>query len=122
MVRLGNYVMIGPRVGIVGADHATDIPGTPMVFAGRPEPKETLIGDDVWIGFGSIIMAGVRIGNGAIIGAGTVVTRDVGDYEVHVGVPNRRVGDRFEGEVRAEHEAMLHQPPTQGRYCQPKMV
>jgi len=121
-VTLGRYVLFGPRVGIVGADHVTDRPDTPMIFAGRPELLRTAIGDDVWIGFGATIMAGVRIGNGAIVGAGSVVTQDVPDYEIHVGIPNRCVAVRFEGEDRQRHMEMLAAPATQGQYCPPKMV
>ncbi len=93
-----------------------------MIFAGRPELLRTAIGDDVWIGFGATIMAGVRIGNGAIVGAGSVVTQDVPDYEIHVGIPNRCVAVRFEGEDRQRHMEMLAAPATEGRYCPPKMV
>jgi len=121
-VTLGRYVLIGPRVGIVGADHVTDRPDTPMIFAGRPELLRTTIGDDVWIGFGATIMAGVRIGNGAIVAAGSVVTQDVPDYEIHVGIPNRCVAIRFEGEDRQRHMEMLAAPTAEGRYCPPKMV
>jgi acetyltransferase-like isoleucine patch superfamily enzyme len=121
-VTLGRYVLLGPRVGIVGADHITDRPDTPMIFAGRPELLRTAIGDDVWIGFGATIMAGVRIGNGAIVGAGSVVTQDVPDYEIHVGIPNRCVAVRFEGEDRQRHMEMLAAPTAEGRYCPPKMV
>ena len=63
-----------------------------------------------------------RIGNGAIVGAGSVVTQDIPDYEIHVGIPNRRVAVRFEGEDRQRHMEMLAAPATEGRYCPPKMV
>lgn len=59
------------------------------------------IGHDVWIGNGAKVMAGVSIGTGAVIGAGAVVTRDVGPYEVAVGVPARVVRRRFPDEVVA---------------------
>ena len=57
------------------------------------------IGHDVWIGHGAIIMPGVKIGIGAIIGSGAVVTKDVGDYEVAVGVPAVVIKRRFSEEV-----------------------
>jgi hypothetical protein len=53
------------------------------------------IGHDVWIGTRALIMAGVKIGIGAVIGAGAVVTKDIGDYEVAVGVPARVIKKRF---------------------------
>ena len=51
--------------------------------------KEVSIGDDVWIGMRSIIMPGVRIGNGVVIGAGAVVTKNVPDFAIVGGVPAR---------------------------------
>lgn len=57
------------------------------------------IGHDVWIGHGAKVMAGVTIGTGAVIGAGAVVTRDVGPYEIAVGVPARTVRTRFTQDV-----------------------
>jgi hypothetical protein len=57
------------------------------------------IGHDVWIGHGAKVMAGVTIGTGAVIGAGAVVTRDVGPYEIAVGVPARTVRTRFTEDI-----------------------
>lgn len=51
--------------------------------------KEIVIEDDVWIGFNSIILKGVRIGKGAIVGAGTIITKDVPPYSIIVGNPPR---------------------------------
>ena len=56
------------------------------------------IGHDVWIGHGAVIMAGVSIGHGAVIGSGAVVTKDVGNYEVAVGVPAKVIKKRFTDE------------------------
>jgi phosphonate metabolism protein (transferase hexapeptide repeat family) len=58
-----------------------------------------MIGHDVWIGHGAIIMPGVRVGTGAIIGSGAVVTKDIGPYEVAVGVPAKVIKRRFEAPV-----------------------
>ena len=57
------------------------------------------IGHDVWIGHGAIIMPGVRIGTGAVIGSGAVVTKDVGPYQVAVGVSAKVIKQRFEDAV-----------------------
>ncbi len=61
--------------------------------------KEVIIKNDVWIGANSVIMPGVTIGNGAIIGAGAVVTKDVPDYAIVVGVPAKIVKYRFEEDI-----------------------
>ncbi|MEQ3644768.1 MAG: CatB-related O-acetyltransferase [Paracoccus sp. (in: a-proteobacteria)] len=60
----------------------------------------TSIGNDVWIGNRVTIIAGVTIGDGAIIGAGAVVTKDVPAYEIFGGVPAKKIGERFSGEIR----------------------
>ncbi len=119
-VQLGRYVMFGPYVAIVGNDHVTSVPGVPIIFSGRPAPLPTVIEDDAWVGFGAIIMAGVRIGRGAIVGAGSVVTKDVPPYEVHAGVPAKKIRDRFEDEAELRrHDSMLDGPIYTGRYCAP---
>ena len=58
-----------------------------------------LIGHDVWIGMRSIINSGVTIGNGAVIAAGAVVTKDVRPYEIVGGVPAKHIGYRFEADI-----------------------
>lgn len=60
---------------------------------------ETVIGNDVWIGAKSIIKAGVRIADGAVIGGGSVVTKDVGPYEIWAGNPARLIKKRFDDET-----------------------
>jgi virginiamycin A acetyltransferase len=57
---------------------------------------DTIIGNDVWIGNSAVIMSGVKIGNGAVIAAESIVTRDVGDYEIVGGNPARLIRKRFE--------------------------
>jgi acetyltransferase-like isoleucine patch superfamily enzyme len=52
------------------------------------------IGNDVWIGAHAVITGGIRIGNGAVISAGAVVTQNVDDYQIVGGVPARVIGDR----------------------------
>lgn len=60
--------------------------------------KEVVIGNDVWIGAYVVVLPGVRIGDGAIVGAGAVVTKDVADYEIVGGVPARHLSWRFSQE------------------------
>jgi len=57
------------------------------------------IGQDVWIGHGAVIMPGVSVGTGAVVGAGAVVTKDIGTYEVAVGVPARVIKRRFPEDI-----------------------
>ena len=56
---------------------------------------DIIIGNDVWIGLNAIILPGVKIGDGAIIGAGSVVTKDVDDYEIVAGNPAKLIRHRF---------------------------
>lgn len=58
-----------------------------------------MIGNDVWIGYDAVIMAGVRIGDGAIIGTRAVVTKDVEPYSIVGGVPAKEIRKRFAPEV-----------------------
>lgn len=120
-VTLGRYVMFGPRVMIVGDDHVFDRAGVPTIFAGRPELRPTLIEDDAWVGAGCVIMAGVTIGRGSIVAAGAVVTKDIPPFEIHGGVPAKKIRDRFgSDEERASHEAMLDKPAQEfGEFCRP---
>lgn len=119
-VRVGRYVMFGPEVAIVGADHRFDQPGVPMIFSGRPEPVETVVEDDVWIGARAIIVAGVRIERGAVIAAGSIVTKDVAAYSIVGGVPASLIRKRFSQSEAESHDAMLKEPEAQGPYCDPK--
>ena len=117
-VEIGAYTMLGPEVLIVGGDHVWDKPGVPIVFSGRPAFDKTIVGADVWIGARAIIRSGVRIGSGAIIGAGAVITSDVPEYEIHCGVPGRRVKDRFlDGPAREIHDDMLKGAVICGAFC-----
>jgi phosphonate metabolism protein (transferase hexapeptide repeat family) len=69
-------------------------------FAWR-ESLVARIGHDTWIGHGAIIMPGVTVGDGAVVGSGAVVTKDVAPYAVVVGVPARRIKDRFAPQLAA---------------------
>ena len=67
---------------------------------------DIVIGNDVWIGYEALIMAGVHIGNGAIIGSRAVVTKDVPPYTIVGGVPARPIRKRFDEEVIQKLEAL----------------
>jgi acetyltransferase-like isoleucine patch superfamily enzyme len=109
-VKIGDYTMLAPEVKIIGGDHKYDIVGRPMIFSGRDEQLETEIGKDVWIGSRSIIMRGVKIGDGAIIGANSVVTKDVEPYSIVGGSPAKFIKNRFNNIKDIEiHNKMLKQ-------------
>ena len=80
----------------------------------------TVIEEDVWVGFRSTIMCGVTIGRGAIIAANSVVTKDVPPYEIHGGVPARKLRDRFaDSDMIKIHDDMLAGPLFTGMFCEP---
>ena len=78
--------MMGPDVTILTQTHNIERIDIPMGQQGM-RVSEVVIGNDVWIGMRAIIMPGVKVGNGAVIGTGAVVTKDVPDYAVVGGVP-----------------------------------
>lgn len=88
-VTIGERTQIGPAVQILAADHPRD-PAlrAKMLEFGRP----VTIGANVWIGGGAIILPGVSIGDDALIGAGSVVTRDVPPGAIVAGNPARPIG------------------------------
>lgn len=116
--RIGNYCIVANRVAIVGRmDHDFRAIGYPVRFApwaASKTPKnglaheEAIIEDDVWLGFGAIVLTGVCIGRGAIIAAGSVVTHDVAAYSIVAGVPAKSIGTRFaDPAVRTAHERAI---------------
>lgn len=113
-VKIGAYTMLANDVRIMGGDHRYDIPGTPMIYSGRAEVKATTIGRDCWIGAYSIIMCGVNIGDGSVIAAGSVVTKDVEPYSIYGGVPAKKIKDRFNNkkEVAIHKQLLSHNTPV----------
>ena len=95
-VAIGNNVMMGPEVIIYTSGHKHDRIDIPMMEQGSSEVQPVKIGNDVWIGRRAIIMPGVTIGDGVIIGAGAVVTKNIAPYMVAVGVPAKAVKSRLE--------------------------
>lgn len=88
-VTIGNDVMMGPEVVIYTSGHNFDRTDIPMMEQGFTNAESVTIGNDVWIGRRVMIMPGVTIGDGCIIGAGAVVTKDIPPYSVAGGVPAR---------------------------------
>ena len=114
---IGNYVLIANRVAIVGRhDHDFRKCGVPVRFSpwiggtedGPYRKERTIVEDDVWLGFGAILLSGVRIGRGAVVASGSVVTRDVAPYSVVGGNPARLITSRFaEEDTKRRHELMI---------------
>lgn len=116
---IGNNVMFGNFVGLVGKyDHNYQQVGMPIRLASRIRDNDynwkgltskVIIEDDVWVGFGSIIMSGVKICQGSIIAAGSVVTKDVEPYSIYGGTPARKIGNRFDTEADlTEHIRLIN--------------
>lgn len=103
-VSIGKYTMLAPEVKIIGQDHNYQLVDKPIIFSGRPDQTNTIIGNDVWIGSRSIIMRGITIGDGAIIAANSVVTKDVEPYAIVAGIPAKLIKKRFN-----EDEILIHQ-------------
>ncbi len=121
-IRIGSYVQIAPNCAFYPYDHG--------FAAGQPIWKQPLrtkggiiIDDDAWLGVGVIVLDGVRIGRGAVIGAGSVVTHDVPDGAVAAGVPARVVrmrsdhGSDFTEEVNKDAGDREH---ISGKTCTTK--
>ena len=115
-VSIGNYTMLANDVSIIGGDHNFRTAGIPTVFNGRDELKATHIGNDVWIGCHSIIMAGVTIGDGVIVAAGSVVTKDLEPFGVYAGIPAKKIKERFSDKEKEMHIDMLNLSPDKLNY------
>ncbi len=115
---IGRHVLIANRVAFVGRrDHEFREIGVPVRFGrwigSRKTPAShrhegVVVGDDVWIGFGAIVLSGVSIGRGAVVAAGAVVRGDVAPYTIIGGNPATPIGRRFtSADDIARHEAMI---------------
>lgn len=95
-VTIGKDVMMGPDCMFFAHNHGMEDMSTPMWRQKSTEPKPIVIGDDVWIGARTIILGGVHVGNGSVIGAGSVVTKDVEPYSIVAGNPAKLIRKRTE--------------------------
>jgi acetyltransferase-like isoleucine patch superfamily enzyme len=126
--KIGKYCSIAPRVTTAIGHHPINecISTSPSFFSNSPvnglcyhinseycefryrnkSQKFCIeIGNDVWIGAGVVLLEGIRIGDGAVIGAGSVVTKDIEPYGVYAGCPAKKIKSRFE---KDEIEQLLH--------------
>lgn len=116
---IGSFTSISTDCYIGGTSHPTDWVSTSPVFHkwenimkknfARHEFeifKRTTIGNDVWIGNRVMIKAGVKISDGAVVGMGSIVTKDIGPYEIWAGNPARLIRKRFDDETIDAFEKM----------------
>ena len=112
---IGAFCSIAAGSSIGGGSHPTDwVSSSPVFYRGKnvlktnfsrneyPEFKKNVIGNDVWIGAKCLIKGGVTIGTGAVIGMGSVVTKDVPPYEIWAGNPARCIRKRFDDQTIEE--------------------
>lgn len=99
---IGDYVLIGPSTCIMSAGHRYEDPARPIQRQGLTYGRIT-IERDVWLGGGSVVLQGVSIGEGAVVGAGTVVCEDVPPWAVVVGNPGRVIKYRGDNSRRTFH-------------------
>ena len=117
-VKFGNNILIANNVAFVGKyDHNYHEVGTPIRLASEIRDKDynwkglneiTIVEDDVWIGYGSIIISGVTIKTGSIIAAGSLVTKDVEEYSIYGGHPAKKLSDRFTEDEKIEHLRIIN--------------
>jgi acetyltransferase-like isoleucine patch superfamily enzyme len=91
-VSIGDFALIGEMVSIRDANHGVD--AGQLICEQAQRSREIVIGTDVWIGRGTCILQGVRIGDGAVIGANSVVTHDIPDGSIFAGLPAKQIGIR----------------------------
>lgn len=110
--KIGNFTSIANNVVIGGANHPMDWVGmSPVFYEGRdsvtkkfskfilPNATACQIGNDVWIGRSAIVLSGVTISDGAVVGAGSVVTKDVPPYAIVAGNPAKFIRNRFDDDT-----------------------
>lgn len=118
-IEIGNDVLLGNNVGLIGKyDHdfsciGKSIKDSPWIgnndYRFKGKDLKIVIENDVWIGYGSIIVSGVRIGRGAIVAAGSIVLKDVEPYTIVAGNPAKVIKKRFTDEEILEHERVYYQ-------------
>lgn len=108
-IEIGDNVMIAKNVSFINRDdHKYNVIGKYMWDSGRGDQYSIKIENDVWIGHGSIILSGVKIGEGSIIAAGSVVVSDVQEYIIVGGVPAKKIKSRFNEEEKIKHKEIIN--------------
>lgn len=93
-ITIGDHTQIGAYSAIISHNHIFSIPGQPIREQGH-ENEEVIIGKDVWLGTHVIVLPGVTIGDGSVIGAGSIVTKPIPAYSVAVGNPAKVIKRRY---------------------------
>lgn len=114
---IGNNVIFGNCVALVGRyDHNYQQVGIPTRLASQIRDTDynwkgldskVIIEDDVWVGYGAIILIGVKIGKGSVIAAGSVVTKDIEPYSIVGGNPTKFIKYRFTKDEINQHESLM---------------
>ena len=125
---IGDNVIWGNNVALIGKyDHHYQQIGSTIREASAIRDKDykwkglnllTVIENDVWVGYGSILMSGITICEGSIIAAGSVVTKNVEPYSIYAGVPARKIANRFDN----EQDLKLHLQTVNSKYLSESSV
>jgi acetyltransferase-like isoleucine patch superfamily enzyme len=110
--KIGAFCSLGANINIGGASHSVNWVSTSPVFNENKDhikkkfahhkydfSRQTAIGNDVWIGDRTLIKAGVTVGDGAVIGMGSVVTKDIPPYQIWAGNPAKMIKNRFSEDI-----------------------
>lgn len=108
-VKMGNYCSIAPNVHIGGMEHSIWEISTSLLLSDSGKDNITTeIGNDVWIGSQCFIKSGVRIGNGAVIGANSLVNKDIPPFAIAFGSPAKIYKYRFSNEIISQIQSSLY--------------
>jgi acetyltransferase-like isoleucine patch superfamily enzyme len=117
-VEIGANVIFASHVALIGRyDHHYQQLGVPIRLAAQIKDNDynwkglsqkIIIEDDVWVGHGSLILSGIKIAQGSIIAAGSIVTKDVQPFSIYAGAPAKKIGDRFENSSDLNEHVRLY--------------
>lgn len=109
---IGNKVVFGPHCFLISGNHRFDVIGKFILDVHEKRPQDDadiMIDEDCWLGANCIILKGVHIGRGCVIGAGSIVTKDIPPYSIYT---SKGIRPRFSPEQIIEHEKALYPKPA----------